>query len=115
MLRGCSNPGNLSAKKFAESTGAKLIAVVVPNEVENGPEDYGINAKAAVTVIFAQNGKVKGNYSAAESKGLDAEKVVADIVSFLLKSNDMPAGKVELPADLEALKAIAMTEPPPGR
>ena len=42
-------------------------------------------------------------------------QVVADIVSFLLKSNEMPAGKSELPADLEALKLITMTEPPPGR
>ena len=35
-------------------------------------------------------------------------QVVIDIVSFLLKSNDMPPGNAELPADLDALKAVFM-------
>lgn len=35
---------------------------------------------------------------------------VIDIVSFLLKANDMPAGDVELPPDLEKLKQIFVTE-----
>ena len=37
-------------------------------------------------------------------------KVVADIVSFILKANDFPAGKGELPPNLEALKGIVVTE-----
>ncbi len=36
--------------------------------------------------------------------------VVIDIVSFLLKANEMPAGRAELPADLEKLKQIFFTE-----
>lgn len=39
-------------------------------------------------------------------------QTVADIMSFIFKSNEMPAGKAELPADLEALKLITMTEQP---
>ena len=35
-------------------------------------------------------------------------QVVIDIVSFLLKSNNMPPGAAELPADLEALKSVFM-------
>ena len=35
-------------------------------------------------------------------------QIVIDIVSFLLKSNGMPAGSSELPADLEALKTVFM-------
>jgi len=35
-------------------------------------------------------------------------QVVIDIVSFLLKSNNMPPGATELPADLEALKSVFM-------
>jgi S-disulfanyl-L-cysteine oxidoreductase SoxD len=35
-------------------------------------------------------------------------QVVIDIVSFLLKSNNMPAGTTELPADLDALKTVFM-------
>lgn len=35
-------------------------------------------------------------------------QVVIDIVSFLLKSNNMPPGNAELPADLDALKTVFM-------
>jgi S-disulfanyl-L-cysteine oxidoreductase SoxD len=35
-------------------------------------------------------------------------QVVIDIVSFLLKSNNMPPGATELPADIEALKSVFM-------
>jgi hypothetical protein len=35
-------------------------------------------------------------------------QVVIDIVSFLLKSNNMPAGNSELPPDLDALKTVFM-------
>ena len=36
--------------------------------------------------------------------------VIADIVSFILKANDFPAGKDELPPSLDALKGIVVTE-----
>ena len=35
-------------------------------------------------------------------------QIVIDIISFLLRSNEMPAGTQELPADLEQLKAVFM-------
>jgi S-disulfanyl-L-cysteine oxidoreductase SoxD len=35
-------------------------------------------------------------------------QIVIDIVSFLLKSNGMPAGSSELPPDLERLKTVFM-------
>ena len=35
-------------------------------------------------------------------------QVVIDIVSFLLKSNNMPPGATDLPADLEALQSVFM-------
>lgn len=38
--------------------------------------------------------------------------IVIDIVSFLLKANEMPAGRDELPPDLEKLKQIVLTEKP---
>jgi mono/diheme cytochrome c family protein len=37
-------------------------------------------------------------------------QTVIDVVSFLLRENEMPAGKTELPPDLEALKQILVTE-----
>jgi mono/diheme cytochrome c family protein len=38
-------------------------------------------------------------------------QTVADIISFLLQRNEYPEGSAELPADLEALKAVRMAEP----
>jgi mono/diheme cytochrome c family protein len=35
-------------------------------------------------------------------------QVVIDIISYLLKSNNMPPGNAELPADLDALKTVFM-------
>ena len=35
-------------------------------------------------------------------------QVVIDIISFLLKSNNMPPGASELPADIESLKSVFM-------
>ena len=32
-----------------------------------------------------------------------------DVVSFLLSKNDVPAGNVELPADVDALRQILIT------
>ena len=37
-------------------------------------------------------------------------QTVVDIVSFLLEENEMPAGKAELPPELDTLKAIFVTE-----
>jgi hypothetical protein len=37
-------------------------------------------------------------------------QTVIDVVSFLMKENQMPAGKAELPPELEALKQIVVTE-----
>jgi hypothetical protein len=72
-----------NAKKFAKRTKAKNVPFVVPNEFENGPDNYGINAKAAVTVILAGNGQVKANHAAASSKELDVDAVVADVKKIL--------------------------------
>ena len=40
------------AKKLAKTTEAKNVPFVLPNEFENGPENYGLNAKADVTIIL---------------------------------------------------------------
>ncbi len=72
-----------SVKKLAKETSAKNVPFVVPNEFENGPEDYGINAKADVTIILAESSKVKANHAVASAKDLDVASVVADLEKIL--------------------------------
>ncbi len=71
------------AKKLASSSKAKEVPFVVPNEVENGPGDYGLNAKAAVTVILAEGGKVKANHAFASAKDVSVDAVIADLAKIL--------------------------------
>lgn len=60
-----------SVKKLAETSKVKNIPFVVPNEFENGPEDYGLNAKAEITVLVATEGKVVSSLGYAKAKDLD--------------------------------------------
>jgi mono/diheme cytochrome c family protein len=48
-----------------------------------------------------------------DAPGTLAPDAYADIVSFLLSSNDVPSGDSELPSELEALAAIRFTDKPP--
>ncbi len=67
------------AKKLATESKAENVPFVVPNEFENGPEDYGINTKAEVTVILAAAGKVKANHAFSAAKDMNIDAVVADL------------------------------------
>lgn len=71
------------AAKLAEATKAKNVPFVLPNEFANGPDDYGINPKAEVTVILAEGGKVKANHAAASGKELKIDAIVADLAKIL--------------------------------
>jgi hypothetical protein len=71
------------AKKLAKASKAKHIPFVVPNEFENGPDNYGINAKAEVTIILAGGGQVKANHAVVSAKDLNVEGVVADLKKIL--------------------------------
>jgi hypothetical protein len=72
-----------SAAKFAKSTKAKNVPIVVPNEAENGPDNYGLNAKAEVTIIIANKSKVSANVAVASAKDLDIDAVVASVKESL--------------------------------
>lgn len=71
------------AKKLASSSKAENVPFVVPNEFENGPEDYGLNAKAAVTIIIANEGKVVANHAVAKASDLDVAAVVKDLTKAI--------------------------------
>ena len=67
------------AKELAATTKASNIPFVVPNEFENGPDNYGINSKAAVTVVMANKSQVKATYAIADAEDLDVDAVVANL------------------------------------
>jgi hypothetical protein len=71
------------AKEFGAATKAENVPVVVPVEFENGPEDYGINPEAAVTVIVAKDSKVTANHAFA--KGDLNEKAIAAVLADVEK------------------------------
>lgn len=71
------------AVKLAKTSKTKNVPFVVPNETENGPDNYGINAKADVTIIIAAGGKVTANHASSTSKDLNVEGVLADIASAI--------------------------------
>lgn len=72
-----------NAAKVAKSSKSKNVPIVVPNEVENGPDNYGLNAKAEVTVIIANKSKVAANVAVASAKDLDVDAVVASVKKSL--------------------------------
>lgn len=71
------------AEKLATASKAKNVPFVLPNEFENGPDDYGINPKAEVTIIMAEGGTVKANHAATSAKELDVKAVVADLAKIV--------------------------------
>ncbi len=72
-----------TAKAFAEASKTSNVPFVVPNEFENGPDNYGINAKAAVTVVLADGEGVKANHAVADAEDLDVDAVLKDINKIL--------------------------------
>lgn len=71
------------AKKLASSSKAKNIPFVVPNEFENGPDNYGINAKAEITVTMASELGVKASHAAGAATDLDVASVLSDLKKIL--------------------------------
>ena len=72
-----------NAKKFAETSKATNVPFVVPNEVENGPDNYGLNVKAEVTVIIANKSKVTANVAVLSASDLDVEAVLKSVQKSL--------------------------------
>ena len=72
-----------AAKKFAAKSKAKNVPFVVPNEFENGPDNYGINAKAEVTVMLASELGVKASHAYTSAKDLNIDTVIGDLEKIL--------------------------------
>lgn len=61
---------------------AKRIAVVVPEETENGPADFQLNEKADVTVLVYNKGKVIANYA------LPTDGLKKDVIQKIIQSTE---------------------------
>jgi hypothetical protein len=68
------------AKQMAKDTSVENVPIVVPEESANGPDNYGINPDAVVTVIVAVDGKVVAShgYSSAPDSD-DIKQIMQDV------------------------------------
>lgn len=71
------------AKEFAANSKAKNVPFVVPNEFENGPDNYGINSKAAVTITLASDLGVKASHAVTSADELNVAQVLGDLEKIL--------------------------------
>ena len=83
MLGDSKDAASDDVTKLAKASKAEKIPFVVPNEYENGPEDYGINPKAELTIIFANGGKVVANHAVSSVKDLKVNKIVGALEKAL--------------------------------
>ncbi|MEC8507635.1 MAG: hypothetical protein VXZ53_11705 [Planctomycetota bacterium] len=72
-----------AAKTLAQSSKASNVPFVIPNEVENGPDNYGLNSDAEITIIMADGGRVKANVAYTKAGDFDVEAVVASLTKIL--------------------------------
>ena len=71
------------AKQLAAKTHAKNVPFVVPNEFENGPDNYGINAKAEVTITLASDLGVKASHAFSSADDVNVDSVLSDLQKIL--------------------------------
>lgn len=74
-----------TAKDFAAKNKLENIALVVPDDNENGPAEYQINPAADVTVLIYRNGKVAANHAVPAGKldKQEVDKILADTKKIL--------------------------------
>lgn len=73
------------AKELGKTAKSPRVPIVVPDEYENGPADYGINPKADVTVILAVKGKVVANraYGPGQFNDKAVDQILSDVPKIL--------------------------------
>lgn len=70
------NPAELKAqaKEFAAKNKLENVALVVPQDNQNGPPEFKVNPAADVTVTIYRNGKVTASHAVVAGK-LDAKEI----------------------------------------
>lgn len=79
ILGGDKDEASDACKKLATVSEAKNVPFVVPDEFENGPGNYGINAKADVTVVIATDSKVTDTLAFASAKDINVQSVLKGV------------------------------------
>ena len=83
IMADSKDAADAAAKSFAASTKAPTIPVVVPVEYANGPDNYGINPAAELTVIVANASTVVANH--AFEKDAFCEKCIENVLAEVAK------------------------------
>ncbi len=73
------------AKELIKATKAEHVAVVVPLDNANGPDDYKISPNADITVLIYREGKVEANHALAAGQLDDSQikAIIADTSKIL--------------------------------
>jgi hypothetical protein len=81
------NPSELKsqAKEFAAANQVENVALVVPQDNENGPAEFKISPNAEVTVTIYRNGKVAASHALASGELNDkaVKSIIADTSKIL--------------------------------
>jgi len=82
-----SDPDELKskAKSFAAENSLENVALVVPDDNENGPEEFQINPQADLTVTIYRNGKVEASHALTKGQLTKQEikSILADTAKIL--------------------------------
>ncbi|MBL8828814.1 MAG: hypothetical protein JNM18_17680 [Planctomycetaceae bacterium] len=83
IMADSKDAADASAKAFAAKAGSKNVPIVVPNEFANGPDNYGLNPKADLTVLIVSGGTVVGNHAYEKDAYCESciESIVKDVVA----------------------------------
>ncbi|REK10445.1 MAG: hypothetical protein DWQ37_16300 [Planctomycetota bacterium] len=74
-----------NAKSFASKNKLENVALVVPNDHQNGPEEFQINPDADVTVTIYRGGKVEASHALKKGELTDKQvkAIIADTAKIL--------------------------------
>lgn len=77
-----ADKGKEAAEKFVAESKVANVAVVVPQDQPNGPENYKLSKDADVTILVYKKGVVKANHA------LVASDLNADVIKQVVKDTD---------------------------
>jgi hypothetical protein len=74
-----------TAKSFAAENALENVALVVPNDTENGPEEFKINPQAEITVTIYRGGKVEASHALGPGQltKKEIQSIIADTAKIL--------------------------------